>query len=162
MLINNVTAGYSDPAGVAKRGESLASAARAAQKPSEANSSSPTGSRAALGQILAKYDVKNISPTEFSEMAQKLYQAGAISESDFQELSAIRVDMESSGIAPDEQIDLTDFYQRKLKQVQDKLADADETASPQQLGALLRRYDWVQKFAVVHADPQAAGIDAVA
>ena len=162
MLINNVTTGHSDPATVARRGEAAEAAGRRALQSTDASAPALSGSRVALGQILAKYDVKNITPTEFSEMVQKLRQAGAISDGEIQELAAIRSDLEAAGVEPDERIDLTDFYQRKLKQAQNKLDDPSEASRQQRLSPLLRRYDWVQKFAVMHANPQAVGIDTVA
>jgi hypothetical protein len=161
MQINNVLAGYSDPTGVAKRGETVAAAARGTLKSAETTATAGASNRAALTQILAQYDVKDISPTEFSEMAQKLRQTGAISDSDFQELAGVRGDMEAAGVEPDQRIDLSDFYAQKVKQAQNKLDDPN-AASNQQLAPLLRRYDWVQKFALMHSNPQAAGIDAVA
>jgi hypothetical protein len=162
MLINNVAAGYSDSATVAKRGDQVQAAARGVLKATDASAPPSNGSRAALGQILAQYDIKNISPTQFSEMVQKLHQAGSITDGDFQELTAIRSDLDSANVAPDEKIDLTEFYARKVKQAQNNGDDPNAATNQQQLGPLLRRYDWVQKFAVMQSNPQAAGIDAVA
>ena len=160
MQIANVTAGYSDPATVGKRGDAIEALAGRALKTADLRTPSTAGGRSAAGAILARYDVTRISPTEFSEMIQKLRQADAVSESEFQELAAIRLDLESAGVKPDESVNLMDFYARKVKELQGKFENADAAAARQQLGPVLRRLDWVQKFATIQSNPGAVGLDA--
>ncbi len=162
VQIANVTAGYSDPARLGKRTELLEAVAGKASALAESIGSAPGGVSAATAQILAKYDVKHITPGEFSEMLQKLRQAGALKDDEFQELSGIRAELESAGVKGDEKVDLVDFYSRKLRQLQRKVEDGSDPAAVAQLGPTIRRLDWVQKFAVVQSNPGAAGVDVVA
>jgi len=160
MQIANITAGYPDPTTVGKRGEAIEALAGRALKAAEGRTPSTAGGSSAAAAILARYDVTRISPTEFSEMVQKLRQAGAISDSEFQELAAIRLDLESAGVKPDESVNLMDFYARKVKELQGKIENANDPAARQQLGPVLRRLDWVQKFATIQSNPGALGLDA--
>jgi hypothetical protein len=161
VQIANVSAGYCDPAMVGKRAELLEAVGGRPSAVAEAGPGAVGGS-AAMTQILTKYDVTHITPGELSEMLQKLHQAGALKDDEFQELSGIRLDLESAGIKPDERVDLVEFYTRKLKQLQRKLEDGSDPAAVGQLSSVLRRLDWVQKFAVVQSNPGAAGVDVVA
>ena len=112
----------------------------------------------AMREILGQYDVKNITPRSFSEMLQKLRQANSISEKDYQELSQIRMDLDRDGLGPDERVNLVEHYQRKLSNLQDDIKDlqgkTDSTAVREALQApVLRRLDWLQKLATMHAQP---------
>jgi hypothetical protein len=155
MRINTVSTGYADPALRGRRAELSESTAG----PAAALAESPAAAApSAIAQIVAAYDVSNISPTEFSEMVQKLYVAGAISEGDLQELAGIRLDLESGGIGPDEKVNLKDFYARQLREAQ---SQSDDDALRGNLASLARRLDWVEKLAILHAQPNGAGVDAV-
>src|SRR5688572_6791072 len=71
----------------------------------------PLAMSAEFRSILAGYDLKNISPREFSELVQKLREAGAVSENDYQELAAMRLALDEQGLDPDGPLDLVDFFQ---------------------------------------------------
>ena len=75
-------------------------------------------SAAALREILSKYDVKDISPDEFSEMIQKLADKGVISQKELQDLSAVRGDLDKAGVGADESINLVEFYQQRIQEAQ--------------------------------------------
>jgi hypothetical protein len=162
MQISNVTAGYSDPATIGKRSEPLETLGARILKAVDPRAAAASGSKSAAAAILARYDVTNITPMAFSEMIQKLNQAGAISDSEFQELAAVRGDLESAGIRADESVNLVDFYAHKVSTLQNRIEDNKEIADKQSLGPLLKRQDWVQKFALMQSNPGAAGLDAVA
>jgi len=163
MQVNNVRAGYPDPATLGKRSEPIETGGIRPAKLAEMPGTAATDSKTSAAGILAKYDVRRITPTEFSEMIQKLYQSGALSDSEFQELAGVRLDLEAAGVQPDERVDLREFYAEKVKQIQQKFPDADSQAlRQQQLGPTLRRLDWIEKFAVIQANPEAAGVDAIA
>jgi hypothetical protein len=120
---------------------------------------------AALGDILAQYDVTDISPRDFSEMIQKLYEAGALADQQFQELSLIRVDLDLEGVDPHERLDLLDFYLDKLRDLHRDLEDlrypagSASASQPPAVGAIQRRLEWLEKFALIQAAPEALRLD---
>jgi len=121
----------------------------------------------AMRDILGQYDVTDISPRAFSEMLQKLRQAGLVAEKDFQELSLIRLDLDREGTGPDERVNLLDLCRRQLERLRDELRDLRErTASvpaDESLEApLLRRLEWLQKLAAIHGNPAGVGVNALA
>ena len=162
MQISNVLAGWADPAAVAKRNDPLEAASARGAKAADAGAAAAPGNRAALGQILGKYDVQRITPTEFAEMIQKLQKAGAITEGEFQELAAIRLDLESAKLKVDEPVNLMEFYAQKIKDAQRQSENADTPSARTQLKPLLRRLEWIEKFSVIQSNPGAAGVDAIA
>jgi hypothetical protein len=162
MQISNVLAGHSDPAALAKRGEGVEAAAGQAAKAAGLPARSAAATTAAMAEILSHYDVRDISPAKFSEMIQKLFEAGTLSENDLQQLAAIRLDLDLENVEADESVDLLDFYSRKIKTVQQRLSDADTPAAGQQLGPLLKRLDWLEKFALIQSAPDAVGLNALA
>jgi len=168
-------------AGILTAGKFLSSALSQLGKPSQpqetaqgqpletpATSAGPAGARPALREIVAEYDVTNISPREFSEMIRKLHVAGAISDQEFQELSQIRVDLDLQGVDPDETLNLVDSYLDKLSELYGSLDDpADAGGSPSadqlpQAVSVERRLAWLEKFATIQAGPDRAGLDALA
>ena len=163
MQVSSILAGYPDPTALGKRGETGEAAASRPAETVQLDAASAAGRAAALAEILSRYDVTDICPTEFSEMIQKLYEAGAISENELQQLAAIRLELDTEGVEADESIDLLEFYVDKIEKAQRRLEDSDDApASRQQLGPMLRRLDWVQKFALIQSAPDAIGLDATA
>ena len=128
-------------------------------------SSSPTSP--AFRQILSQYDISSITPRQFSEMLQKLRQSGTISDQQYQNLSQIRTDLDSSGIQPDQEVDLVKFYSQKLNMAQGAAVAAQtKTGSlpagqSQSLSTMQQRLDWLRKVSTIQSDP-AAGINALA
>jgi hypothetical protein len=155
MQISNVISSLSDAASWGKKGESTAQAGAGAIKSIDSQVQASSKAQKASAEILRQYDITNITPTAFSQMIQKLYQAGAISEKDYQELSAVRGDLDKAGIEPDETVDLPEFYSDKVSKEQ-KTADA---SNQQSLASDKRRLDWMQKFAVIQSNPEALGLD---
>ena len=163
MQISNVISGLADPTTWGKKSETAVNAgANAAKSIEPQNQASPAVQKASV-EILCNYDVTHITPEAFSQMIQKLHKAGAISEKDFQELSAVRGDLEKAGVEPNESINMLEFYSDKLGKAQKNLgANLDEAARQQSLGPDLRRLDWMQKFAMIQANPDAVGLDVAA
>lgn len=158
MQVSHVTAGYSDPATLGRFGEAVEAADKSSANRAAGASSQAAGS--ALNTILSRYDVTEISPAQFTEMIQKLYESGTISESELQQLTTIRHDLDTDGVEPDESVNLLEYYARKIEKSQQQSADSDAgAAGNQRLSPLLRRLDWVQKFAVIQSQPDAAGLD---
>jgi len=159
MQISNVTSGYSDPAALGKRAEPLEAVAARVSKAEEQRGANSPASTFAAARVLARYDVRSISPVEFSTLVQKLQGTGAITEQEFQELTAIRHDIDAAGMDPERPLDLLEFYSDKVRKLQ-RQADGDQV--PPQMSAVLRRLQWVQKFALIQSQPEAMGINALA
>ena len=163
MQISNVLSSFTDAAKLGgKTAESAAGSLLKVLKPSDAAGQTSAASRAAMNDILKKYDVTKITPEDFSKMITKLHDAGAISDQDFQELSSIRTDLESQGVASDQTVNLVQLYGDQLRKVQQQMGDTPDTESQQKLAPAMRKLDWLQKFALLHANPDAAGIDLAA
>lgn len=163
MQISNIISGLADPTTWGKKNEVAVPAAENAIKSIEPQVLSNPAARKASVEILRKYNVTNISPEDFSQMIQKLYKSGVLTEKDYQELSAIRMDLEHAGVESKESINLLEFYSDNVSKAQKELgATLDEAAQQQRLGPDLRRLDWLQKFAVIQANPDAVGLDVAA
>ncbi len=160
MQVNGVSSGYPDPTLPGRQAEP----GQASGAPGvEVQLGSSIGPSTVLAEILSKYDVTDITPMEFSAMVQKLYEAGAISENELQQLSAIRHELDAGGVDPDGSLDLLEYYVDKIEKLQRRF-DPSEGQPPdaEQLGPLLRRLDWIEKFALVQAAPDTVGFSAVA
>lgn len=160
MQINNVSAGYPDTSALGKGAELLDAITGKASKTAEQGvTATARSSTATAGQILARYNVRDISPASFSAMIQKLKEAKAISEAEFQDLAAIRQDLDAAGMDPNKSLDLVDFYSNRVQKLQ---RQTDDPQSQQLLAPTLRRLQWVQKFALMQSQPESVGISTVA
>ncbi len=157
MQVQNILSGYTDPA-TRRPTELLDSiAVRIAGDQGDAEAARSLSSAEAARNVLEKYDVTQITPRQLTEMIQRLFDAGAISQQELDQLAAIRLDLDLAGIDPEESIDLLRFYRDKIDET--RRHSGQGTAVPD---ALLGRLDWVEKFALVQANPEAFGLDAVA
>ena len=157
MQIQNILSGYTDPT-MKRHAEQLDAVAGriVVDQGTAAPGPGPSTSEAAR-RVLEKYDVTQISPRQLSEMIQRLFDAGAIAQQEFDQLAAIRLDLDTAGIDPDESIDLLRFYRDKIDEIHRRNPQPD--AGPD---VLRSRLDWIEKFALVQASPGAFGLDAVA
>ena len=163
MQINGVSTAYPDPTTLGKQGEAQQASDTRSPRAVEVQLGSSIGPSTVLAEILSKYDVTDISPTEFSQMIQKLYEASAITEKELQQLTVIRHELDASGVEADESIDLLQYYVDKIEKIQRRFDASDgPPAENERLGPLLRRLDWIEKFAMVQAAPDTIGFSAVA
>ena len=163
MQISNVISGLSDPTSWGKKGEAAVQTGASEIESIDSQVQTNSNAQKASADILRQYEITNITPTEFSQMIQKLYKAGAISDKNYQELSAVRGDLEKAGIGSDESVDMLEFYSNKLSKEQKALGNTlDEASRQQSLGSDKRRLDWMQKFAAIQANPDDVGLDVVA
>jgi hypothetical protein len=163
MQISSIISGLSDPTTWGKKNEAAAPVNENVSKAVDAQVQSNPAARKVTAEILRKFDVTNITSEQFMQMIQQLYKAGALSEKDYQELAAVRSDLEHDGIEPDEQINMLEHYSDKLSKAQKELGDTlNEAARQKSLGPDMRRLDWLQKFAAVQASPDALGLDIAA
>lgn len=147
--LSPISAALRQPGGVAP--SAGASPARPTGPATSANADDLRG-------LAARYDVTRITPRKFSELVQRLRQAKALSENDLQELAGIRGDLERAGIAPDEEIDLVDFYRRRLAELEGEAARADASANPAELEQTRRRLDWLLRLVLLHGQPGASAL----
>ena len=160
MQISNVISGLTDAASWGKKGESALPTGTSTIKPADSQTQISLKAQKASVEILRQYNIADITPTSFSRMIQQLHQAGAISEKDFQELSAVRADLEKAGIEGDEAVNLLEFYTNKVSQTAKSSDGVNPAPSDVQLqGSDSKRLDWMKKFAAIQADPDAAGLD---
>jgi len=155
MQIGSVSSGYSDPlrSKAAEVFEALAGKQGAEpQGPGGASLASITAAR----DVLQKYDVTDITPTQFSSMVQELFEAGVINDRDLGQLATIRLELDAEGFDADDSIDLLEFYQDK---VEDLARQTSGTADAP--AAIRQRLDWIQKFAMVQENPFAVGLNEV-
>lgn len=109
--------------------------------------------------ILARYDLTDITPREFSQLLDELHQSGLLTDEQFRELSEIRKDLASADVLPQEKIDLLDFYRRLLEKA-DRLASGDvQGATARQVADWRRRLDWLEKLAAAQGEIAAASPD---
>ncbi|MGQ9607316.1 MAG: hypothetical protein ACUVTW_14045 [Thermogutta sp.] len=109
--------------------------------------------------ILARYDLTDIAPREFSQLLDELHQSGLLTDEQFRELSEIRKDLASADVLPQEKIDLLDFYRRLLEKA-DRLASGDaQGATARQVADWRRRLDWLEKLAAAQGEIAAASPD---
>jgi len=157
MQIQKVLSGYADSA-MQRRG-ALTDALDGHNKgnktvPEKGNRISSTE---AARNILQEYDVTRITPSELTKMIQELFEAGAINQQEFEQLSAIRLDLDLANIDPDESIDLLQFYRDKLQNSHGRAAETVTAPS-----SLANRLDWIEKFALVQSNPGVLGVDTLA
>ena len=133
MQVPNVLSGLTDAVGMTQRNDPTATAASSSSTAATANSATTDASAAALRQVLAQYDVTDISPNDYSKMIQTLYDKGAISKTDMQSLIQVRAALDSSGADPDQSINLVDFYQQQVASAQ---RNATSAATQQQISPM--------------------------
>jgi hypothetical protein len=111
--------------------------------------------------------VHQISPREFSELVQKLFEAGEISQADVQELSLLRLELDKRHTDADQPIDLVRFIQDQLREQESEI-NRQNRRHPEQpidrdaaLRLTRRQLEWVEKFAAVQAGRGSEAIDQV-
>jgi hypothetical protein len=163
MQISNVLSGFTDAAKLgAKKAETGAASLLKILKPGDSSTISSSASRAAMNEILKKYDVTDITPEDFTKMIAQLHDANAISDQEFQNLSSIRTDLESQGVKCDQSVNLVELYGDNLRKAEEEAGDKPNAAGQQKLATMTRKLDWLQKFALIHSNPEATSIDMAA
>jgi hypothetical protein len=119
-------------------------------------------------EVLASYDVREITPRQFTKLVGELQSAGVLDEAALNDLAAIRLDLDLSHADPDSPLDLIDFIQDKLQRQERELARLEGRGEPQQaldrgaaLSGTLRQLDWLNKFAALHASAPDSLVDAL-
>lgn len=144
--------------------------ALAATETLDPHTSVASGTTPAFRRILADHDVRSISPRDFSELAQSLFDAGEITAQEFQEFAQIRLEADTAGAHPDEAIDFVALFEKKYAEQQEKLADFEKQAGPaglssaerdSYLATTKRQLEWLEKLAAIHQAGPTESIDAL-
>lgn len=138
---------------ILRPGSESAAADAGAVRPSPTEVPLPTGGESAdaLRQILGQYDLTDISPAEVSSMLQELRQAGLIDDSQYRELSKIRLDLDAAGVDSDKGIDLLGFYAEKLEGLTDAAAGMPAPVLTATVEPAQRLYNWLQKVSLLQS-----------
>ena len=159
MQVNNIMAGLSDASSLAKGRTSAA----ATDRPPGRRGGHADGACRQLARrcraILAKYDVTDITPNEFSQMIQQLYAAGAISQTGPARPQR-RADRPGDGRRQADDIDQPAGFLHAEIQRRAEPIHRPRTRRPsrQQIAPLVHRLDWVEKFKTMKDDPAGAGL----
>ncbi|MGD9126669.1 MAG: hypothetical protein PVH19_04750 [Planctomycetia bacterium] len=123
---------------------------------------SPTSESRTLRDIANDYDVRSIQPQDFSDMLSRLYDSGVISDEDYQSLSMLRVELDKAGYEIDEPVDLIEFCETKLREINEKLEDLDTEKVPEEARKTIRnQLAWLKKMAILQEEPESTGINAL-
>ena len=109
-------------------------------------------------------------PQGIINFTQQLQQAGALSPTDFADLTQLRSELDSSGTQPDESIDLLDFLNNKLSTQKKQLNTAVQKSptgatgvnTDAYLGQTTRQLSLVQKLSTIQGPTADEPVDAVA
>ncbi len=128
----------------------LRSAGGSQQEANAAGSDNATQSAIAeIGKLLPPGGLREIEPQQFAAFARELHERGVISDAEFNDLAAIRLELELSGAAADEPIDVIGFLKDRIARLESQY-DSPEGATQFSLGQTLdiarRRLDFVQQL----------------
>ncbi|ASV76893.1 hypothetical protein THTE_4292 [Thermogutta terrifontis] len=107
-------------------------------------------------RILESYDVTHITPRQFSEMLEKMRDAGLITDAEFNELAKIRTDLSEAGVEPDEAVDLLSFYQQRLRRLELWGEENPDGTLPTLRTAWEKRLQWLEKVATARQNATAS------
>jgi hypothetical protein len=166
MQISSVLSGYADATSGGRRSDSTERSTGHAGESQSSRGLSGTPTEA-MRQVMADYDLTQITPQQYSEMLDRLRKGNAITEEEYSQLSQVRTELDSEGVGESEKVDLLSFYhqrsQRLSKQVEETSSDtAGRAALAKSLRDTQHRLDWLEKLEMVHAQPDSIGLDAVA
>ncbi len=165
MQISSVLNGYTDAANTGRRSEVAERVA--SQTATKATRGLSSTANSALRDIMADYDLTDITPEQYSEMLTRLRKEGALTEEEYTQLAQLRIELDNEGIASSERIDLLSVYRTRVakleKQAQDtSMNSSQRTIMQQALSGAQHRLDWLEKLEMVHSQPESIGLDAVA
>jgi hypothetical protein len=124
--------------------------------------------RSQVQQIVAEYDLHEVTPRDFSELVQRLYDAGAISDADRGNFALLRRELDAAGITPDESVDLFTLVEDRLDELralaeenkENGTATASETQElAQQTATVLSQYEWLVKLDTIRQLGDSATLD---
>ncbi len=102
----------------------------------------------AQADLLARYDLRQITPREFSQLIEQLHQRGLISREERELLWQLRLQLDAQGVGADEPLDLVQWLKDQLRQAVRKQTSPweDHPQLAQRVQQLQAQLSWVQKF----------------
>ncbi|MBX7072153.1 MAG: hypothetical protein K1X71_03315 [Pirellulales bacterium] len=170
MQINKLSPGQLVAPILGKANESGAAGIAADAAAGESQNGSSTVGHAAFRQIMEDYDVTQITPREFSSLIRELHAAGAINETEMQELSSIRFELDRANVAPDEEVNLVEMFTDRLKKLTTGVTDAamdgsssdtDPESRERSLSLAQRQMEWVSKFDAIRQEISHDALNAI-
>lgn len=70
-----------------------------------------------LPELASHHNLRQISPSAFSNLVRQLHQSGLINERQLQDLAAIRLELDLADLPPDKPVDLIAFLENKLQRL---------------------------------------------
>ncbi len=128
----------------------------------------PTSTSDTFREVLSRYDVKSITPREYSALLGELRSEGVIDDEQLRLLSLVRLELDGANIPSDEPIDLVEFFSDRIQERTDELDRLNKRAArngikPADNSAALapsrETLEWLEKFARVSAGADAGSID---
>lgn len=160
---NSGTAGFAAP-----RSTSGLSGAAGENGGTSRTGGPPDGTSEAFREVLSRYDVRSITPREYSAMLGELRSSGAIDDEQLRLLSLVRLEIDEANLPLDESIDLVEFFSERLEQQSDEIQELNERAAREGLppanttAALATSRDtleWLEKFARVAEGAEPGSVD---
>ncbi|MDA7977739.1 MAG: hypothetical protein MPJ50_03080 [Pirellulales bacterium] len=104
---------------------------------------------AEIGKRLSPDGLQSVEPGQFAAFARELHERGAISDAEFNDLAAIRLELELSGAAPDKPVDLIAFLQDRIARLESQYEAPEgntQFSLAQTLDVARRRLELVQQL----------------
>ncbi len=167
MQVNSVLSGLSDALSLSKRAEPTEAPQDEASGVKAVQTGSSVAENKVAAEILADYDVTDITPEEFTEMIDRLGRAGLLSDQESRQLAKVRLDLERADIESDDSINLIEFYGKMLGTMEREFASLDPMAAAKSnkqstLDTTREQFAWIEKFALIQSAPDAVGLDSLA
>ena len=128
----------------------------------------PDGTSEAFREVLSRYDVRSITPREYTAMLSELRSSGAIDDEQLRLLSLVRLELDEANLPLDEPLDLVQFFSERLEQYSAEIKQMNERAASEGLppadttAALATSRDtleWLEKFARVAEGAEPGSVD---
>ncbi len=105
-------------------------------------------------ELLARYDLRRITPRRFGELVQELQRRGMLSPEEYQLLAGLRLELEQQGYRTDQPLDLLRYLEDRLRKAQQEQLlpgkyPAEQEAAVQ---AIQQRLLWAQRFEQLRAE----------
>lgn len=113
-------------------------------------------------EVLGRYDLRNLSPRDFSEMLEQLRSKAALPGPLLDELARLRTQLDVARLDPDEPLDLIAFGESRIRELARGRIDGEHPdALSDQLSQSQRQLDLLRRIHVVREGSQ-IGFDAYA
>lgn len=138
---------------------------------SASNGGPPDTTSEVFREVLSRYDVRSISPRDYSALLGELRSKGAINDEQLRLLSLVRLELDSTNQPADEPMNVLEFFSERLKKYSEELARTNAKAvskglpagdSTALLASSRDTLEWLEKFARVAEGVEPGSIDLAA